>query len=71
MTMSGHENVITCILFLNKDKSKRIVLQSYYFNKSKKRSKQPIEETKEEKLNLAIDFILSGSRDKEIKLWNC
>jgi WD40 repeat protein len=81
MSFNGHTNVVRCLLFLDKEKSKKIVMQSYYYDsKNKLRvKKQPKVYNEEQKEDDDIKiknlenyhFILSGSRDKTIKLWDC
>ena len=78
-----HEHVVECILFINQEAGKKAVFESDYAKGFEGNSSKTVDEEKsiEQKLaiikeNISIKYeknnlLVSGSRDKTIKIWNC
>ena len=39
MVLSGHDNVVTCLCFVEKDKSKKLITESYYYEGNNRKHK--------------------------------
>lgn len=87
MELVEHEHVIECLAFVSHEVAKKTICESEYGKGVLEINKEPIPtihiEKKNDDLSMKLDalknsnkyigfeFLVSGSRDKTIKLWNC
>lgn len=80
MTLYGHSHVIDCLLFVNNIDGKKAINEAKYNSEGKAAIEQNMTEIEKSKKRLQdagkveditpLEFIISGSRDKSIKIWS-
>jgi platelet-activating factor acetylhydrolase IB subunit alpha len=80
MTLYGHSHVVDCIIFVNGLEGKKTINESKYNSEGKaaveqnmteiEKSKKKLQEAGKEEDVTPLEFIISGSRDKTIKIWS-
>lgn len=80
MTLYGHSHVVDCILFINHQDGKKTMNEAKFNSEGKavlesnmteiEKSKKRLQEAGKQEDVTHLEFIISGSRDKSIKIWS-